>query len=150
MDERQLALRNARVIALALPVGVVLFWAIAWFLTKYGQQGLSPGLLRADIATWVWAAAALAGFLGAYLFLGRALQGSDDTAAGPVAGSASRVLTNLIVGWALLEAQALLAGVLFLLLATNGLLLAAACVYLLGMELTFPRAQWFGVGDAGG
>ncbi len=143
MDESRLALRNARVIALTLPLGVVVFWAVVWFLTDAGQEGLRPGLLRADVATWIWVVVAVAGFLGAYAFRGRALQSADG-------GSPPRVLANLVVAWALLEAQALVAGVLFLLLATFGILPAAACVYIVGLELTFPRVQWFGAGDAVG
>ena len=151
MDEGRLAFRTARLIALAFPAGVVLFWVIAWFLTKAGGRGLSPGLLRGDVAIWIWAVVALAGFLGAFVFRGRALQAANGTAEGrpPAPGGAARVLTTLIVAWALLEGQALLGGVLFLLLAVNGILLGAACVYAMGLVLTFPRAEWFGVNDAG-
>jgi len=140
MDESRRAWRSARVIALALPAGVLVFWVIAWFLTNAGERGLSPGLLRGDVATWTWAVVALAGFLGAFVFRGRALQAADP----------SRVLSTLIVAWALLEGPALLGGLLFLLLAANGILLGAACVYAMGLVLTFPRAEWFGVSDAGG
>ena len=93
---------------------------------------------------------ALGGFLAALVFRGRAV----DAAAGrrppggrsDVVGSAAQVQAQLIIAWALLEGPALLAGVLFMLLASQPLLSAAAVVYGIGVAMTFPRAEWFGDG----
>ncbi len=50
---------------------------------------------------------------------------------------------NLTLKRALLEAPALLSGVFFLLFALMPILWAAVPVYLLGVAVTFPRAEWF-------
>lgn len=125
-------LQTSRIIASSLPLGVVAFWAIAWFMTEGGSTGWNPDALPGALALGVWAAAAVAGFAAALLFLRRATEGP-----GPAETS------GLIIGWAALEGPALLAGVFFLLLGDVRLLLAAGAVYLVGVVLTFPRAGWF-------
>jgi F0F1-type ATP synthase membrane subunit c/vacuolar-type H+-ATPase subunit K len=137
-------------LAAAMPVGVVLFWAVGWLLTNGGETGLSPRAFSPAAALYIWAAAALAGFAGALMFRGRALRALEGGAARPPSPTTlGQVQGNLLIAWALVEAPALLAGVFFLLAGAKPLLLGAAAVYLLGLVRTFPRAEWFGAGDAG-
>ncbi len=150
MAQANAALRTARIIAAALPVGVVFFWIVGWVVTKGGSAGVAPGALRGDVATWIWAVAAGAGFIGALAFRSRALQAGDaPPGESPAPATLGQTQTNLIIAWALLEAPALLGGVLFLLLAIRSILWAAATVYLVGVMLTFPRADWFGTAGDG-
>lgn len=150
MEQSQVALRTARMIAAAMPAGVVLFWAIGWFLTNGGETGLSPRAFSPGAALYIWAAAALAGVAGSLAFRGRALRAIEgDAARPPSPATLGQVQGSLVIAWALVEAPALLAGVFFLLVGTKPLLLGAAAVYLLGLVRTFPRAEWFGAGDAG-
>jgi hypothetical protein len=141
-------LRSARLIAIVLSAGVVMFWIIAWVvLTEGGRGGMAPGAISRELALWIWGATALAGLAAAMLFRGRALD---------VAGTASRaepaplsaeeagaVQTNLIIAWALLEGPALLSAVFFSMLADAQILWLGAAVFAGGMALTFPRAKWF-------
>jgi hypothetical protein len=125
-------LPTSRIIAAALPLGVAVFWAVAWVLTEGGSRGWSPDAMSGKLALAVWGAAAFACFTAALLFVRRAVEGP-----GPAEAS------SLVVAWALLEGPALLAGVLFLLLGDLRLLAAAGVVYVVGLVLTFPRAAWF-------
>lgn len=141
----------ARAIAFSLPAGVFAFWAIAWFLTEGGAQGRAEGALDPELAFWIWAAVAVGGF-GAALFLrARAVAIAEEAArAGAPGERAGEVQSRLIIAWALLETQALLAGVLLLALGLEQVVLYAAVLYLVGLAFTFPRAEWWGVGGSGG
>ncbi len=144
MDPTQASLRTARMIAAALPIGVVLFWIVGWVVTKGGTLGVAPQALAGDLALWIWSAAALLGFAGALFFRGRAVQVAEAAAGRPPSpATAGEVQATLIVAWALLEAPALLSGVFFLLFALTPILWAAVPVYLMGVAITFPRAEWF-------
>ena len=124
---------------------------MAWFLTEGGRNGLQPEVLSPRGALWLWAVVAIGGFLAALVFRRRAV----DAAAAPrspgqppsdAVGSTAQVQALLVIAWALLEGPALLAGVLFMLLAFRPLLSAASVVYGIGLAMTFPRAEWFGEG----
>lgn len=145
MDQAKATLRTARIIAAALPIGVVILWIVGWVLTKGGSTGVAPAALRGDVATWIWAGAAAAGFIGALRFRGRALQAADAHPGEPPSPAGlGQTQANLIVAWALLEGPALVGGVFFLLLAIKAILWATATVYFVGVILTFPRPEWFG------
>jgi len=141
---------TARAIAFSLPAGVFAFWAIAWFLTEGGAHGQAEGALDPELAFWIWGAVAVGGF-GAALFLrARAVAIAEEAARAGVRGErAGEVQSRLIIAWALLETQALLAGVLLLALGLEQVVLYAAVVYLVGLALTFPRAEWWGIEGSG-
>ena len=140
-------LRIARMIGLALPMGVVTFWVIGWVMTDGGARGLAQGGPDAGVVFWAWAGLALAGFAAALVLRGRAAAIAEDAArAGTPGARGGEVQATLIIAWALLEAQALLAGVLLLLYGLEQIVLYAAIVYAIGLVLTFPRAEWWGVG----
>lgn len=121
---------------MTLAGGVFVFWLIAWVLTAGGANGLRPDIVAGSLALVVWAAVALPAFGGALFFRTRAAEG-----AGGAAGR--RAQTHTIVAHALLEGPALLGGILFLLLGTTPVVWVALPVYVLGLALTWPRAEWF-------
>ena len=145
----------SRIVAAALPTGVVLFWVVGWILTR-PEGGLAPEALSPDLALILWAAVAMGGFAAALAFRARALEAtralrrsssglSGVSGAATVAPAVARgVQTNLVIAWALLEAPALLSGVLLLLTGATQILLLAVPLYLVGVALTFPRREWFG------
>jgi len=143
----EVAFRTARTIAGALVGGVVMFWVIGLVLTKGGTEGVAAGGIPVSTAIGVWAPVAIVGFVLALRFRGRALQVSESaTRNGEAITSeqAGTVQSNLLIGWAALEAPALFSGALFLNTAAKEILWLAIPVYLVGMFLTFPRAEWFG------
>lgn len=148
MQQRlQPSLRTARIIAGALPGGVVLFWIVGWVITGGGQAGTVLEALSPEQAFWLWVVAALVGFSGALFFRNRALrvvEGFARDGEGPAIEMVGAVQTNLIIAWTLLEGPALLSGVFFVLLAMKQVLWIAVPLYLVGVILTFPRVEWFG------
>lgn len=142
-------IQTARVICGALMIGVVVLWAFA-FVMSAGQGGFGSGEILDPLVTLaIVLAIALSSFGAALFFRGRALaavspaSGSSE-AAGPARGKAAiQLLRNLIIAWALLEGQALVAGVLFLITGEASLLIISALVFVLGFSFTFPKAEWF-------
>ncbi len=150
---------------MTLAGGVFVFWLIAWVLTGGGANGLRPDVLAGSLALVVWAAVALPALAGALYFRTRAAEpllpgsaeegrgegreagragGSAEDGAEEAGGSASRsAQTHTIVAHALLEGPALLGGIFFLLLGTTPVVWVALPVYVLGLALTWPRAEWF-------
>lgn len=137
------AISAIRIVAAAMPFGALCLWGVALIVTQGGKEGLASEAMPASLALVVWAVVALAGFGGSLFFKARALamigrarreEGGTDATARP--------LGLLIVSAALLEAPALLAGVLFLLVAEKELLWLAAGVYAVGLVMTFPRREW--------
>jgi hypothetical protein len=145
----ELALRTARILALAMPLGVLSLWAVAWYLTSTGSAPLSPGSVDARTAAYAWTGLAVAGLAGALFFRNRAV-GAIESARPEDRGTPAvlgQVNSFLIIAWALLEAPGLLAGIIYLLLGLDAVLLYALPIYLVGLALTFPRAEWYGVAN---
>ncbi|HSJ27933.1 MAG TPA: hypothetical protein VLB67_06955 [Acidimicrobiia bacterium] len=141
-------LRTARIIAGSLAAGPVILWVVAWVVTGGGNRPvggdptLSPGL-----GFWIWAVVALVGYAAALVLRQKALDRVErrhrsEVGAGPDTGS-SDVHTYLLVAWALLEGPAILSGVLYLLIASNRLLLTAVPIHAIGVLMTFPRPEWY-------
>jgi hypothetical protein len=137
----------------------VLFWVVGWILTR-PEGGLAPEVLSPDLALILWAAVAMGGFAASLAFRGRALEATralrrsgTSGVSGPATDApadARGIQTNLVIAWALLEAPALLSGVLLLLTGATQILLLAVPLYLVGVVLTFPRREWFGETPSGG
>lgn len=133
-------------IFLAMPLGVALLWAVA--LTMGGDAGGGSGRGRwdGDAGFWMWMAVALGGFAAASYFRNRAVSTAEETArAGQPGSRAGEIQSWLIIAWAMLEAGALLAGVIVFVGGDARLLWYAAAVYVVGLLLTYPRAEWLGV-----
>lgn len=141
--------RTSSMIAGALPMGVLLFWVVGWFVTEGGRTGLLPpsSSLSPQLAFWIWGISALVALAGALALRARVVRTVEVARRreGRVPPDLIMQLhPTLMAAWALLEAPALMAGVFFLLLAAREILWPAAVLYLLGVALTFPRPEWFG------
>ena len=126
--------------------GVVVLWGFAFVLSA-GQGGFgSEEMLDPLVILAIVLVIALSSFGAALFFRARALSAVSPAsdAAGPAQDkAATQLLTNLIIAWALLEGQALVAGVLFLMTGEASLLIISALVFALGFAFTFPKAEWF-------
>ena len=141
-------LLTARIIAGSFIAGVMSFWIIALVLGSAEARRVEAARPLERLQFWIWLAAALTGLTGTLFFRGRALhlvEGRPPRGGPPATASLARIQLNLVIAWALVEFPALLAGVFVFLLGTGYLLWAAARVFAVGVALTFPRAEWFGV-----
>ena len=148
----QAALRLARTVVAAMAGGVLVFWAVVWFVTEGGARPFGASGFSPRVAATVWSVLALGTFAGALVFRGRAAGVVEEArrsgGAPAIYARSGETQSFIIVAMALLEVPALFAGVAFLLLGTVQLLFYAAPIYLLGVALTFPRAEWFGANPA--
>lgn len=140
------SVRTARLICGALMFGVVTFWVIVVVLNA-GQGRFGSGLtIDPRVLLAIVIAVALSSFAAALVFRSRALSARPGASSSESAASlsdVSRLQTNLIIAWALLEGQAFIAGVFFLLTQSANFLIISALVFVIGFGLTFPRAEWF-------
>ncbi len=145
-DQITPSLRTAQLICGALMFGVIAFWAIV-FVLNAGEGGFADGLnIDPRVMLAIVIAVALSAFAAALAFRSRALSPDPDASRRDPAAAhpnAARLQTNLIIAWALLEGQALVAGVFFLLTGSANLLIISALVFVIGFAVTFPRAEWF-------
>jgi hypothetical protein len=140
-------LTTARVMALAMAMGAVLLWGVAWFLVGRGGGGMArTAFLGPKVALEVWGVAAAGGLIGALALRGRAVRaGREARRAGAedAWSVAAKVQGSLLVAWALLEGPGVLAGVFYLLFGYGEIVVLAAPVLAVGVALTFPRREWF-------
>ncbi len=145
-DQITQSLRIARLICGALMLGVVAFWVIL-FVLNAGEGGFASGLnIDPRVMLAVVIVVALSAFAAALVFRSRALSpdpGASRRDPAAIHPDASRLQSNLIISWALLEGQALIAGVFFLLTGAANLLIISALVFLIGFAVTFPRSEWY-------
>ena len=141
--------RQARILHLSLLGGVLLFAAVAFVLSRSGTVPLVPDLpFDARLLLWLWVGFALMSAIAAIAFWRMRVDPMlGDRAAGSApAGTterAARLLSSLIVCWALVEAPCLLGLVLFM-LSGDGNFFAYAIVFaLLGFAIAAPRTDWF-------
>lgn len=144
--------RQAVIIFFALTAGVGTLAGIALVLS--GSEVLpmgTEGLPGRRLLLWIWLAVAVSAGLTAISFwrarVDRVLstEPSDDAPGGP-AGRARRLLVALIACWALVEAPALLAIVLFLLTGDWLLFGLGVGFAVVGFGVTAPKTKWFGTG----
>jgi hypothetical protein len=146
----QQRLRVPRIVAGACAAGVTVVWVVGWILTAGGRAGLAgSAALPAEFGLGIWAATALAGVAGALFLRSRTVQlraGARDAGVPALSDeSLVRAQAGLIVAAALLEGPALVSGIFFLLIGARLILWAGVAVYLVGLVMTYPRAEWFGV-----
>jgi hypothetical protein len=126
-----------RMIALAMIMGVVALWGVAWYVTGGGAEGLAddPGE-SLNLFRGAWAVFALGGLVAALVFRNRGIEAARGEDAPPLPA-------HFIIAWAMLEGPALMSAVFFLLFGDVVLLWAGAMIFSLGMAVTFPREEWF-------
>ena len=145
----EVALRQARMVSTALILGPLLFYGTVYLLDS-GLGGASPdvGGLTPRLAFMLWAVLALGLFPVALFFRNRAAGKADAarrTSTPLTPRELGEVTVNSTIASALMESPALLAGVLSFLLSDTQLIPWAAFVFLVGMGIVFPRADWYGV-----
>jgi hypothetical protein len=137
---------TARVICGALIFSAVMIWLMALALTGGGRDPMSTGFPVGSVGTTlIGLAVGLGGVAAARYFHSRS-GATSPASAGRESRSLeclSRLQTNLLVAWAILEGTALLLAVLFLLTGTFALPVIALGVLLHGFASTFPRAAWY-------
>ena len=142
------SLKTARVLAAAMTFGVVALWVAAWLVSKGGRTPIVPEQSLSELTALIlWGALAAAGFAGALVMLrGAAALAESERASGQsvAAATSATIQTRLIIAWALLEGPGLLGGIALLCFGMRAVLFTAIVVFLLGMALTAPRAEWFG------
>lgn len=148
------ALAQARIVVAALIGGVVLFWVVGLVLDTRLDFDPPPGSgMTPRLALIIWAVLAAGTLPIALLFRNRAAGRADAwwrSGAVPTPTELAEVTTNVILAAALLEAPALFAGAMLVVLGEPVLVLYAAIVFVAGMALVFPRAEWFGAGPGRG
>lgn len=140
------ALHVARVVAGALTGGVLIYAGVAWYLVRSGAMApLGHG--PAELVKQVWIVIMFACVIGWMVLWGRARHAAASAAAhvevveeteGP-----EGLLRILIGGYALLEAVGLLGVTTYLLTGSLSALIPALAIVLLGIGLSYPRAEWF-------
>jgi hypothetical protein len=148
MQQSLPTLRIARIIAGALALGPVMFWAVAWVAVGSTGGPIGGAGVPAAWVRWIWIGVALPALAAGFLFRGRAVARieADRRLTLDRAGAKEalgRVFTQLIVAWALFEGPAMMSGVFYLLTARPEFITAGAAVLLAGMVASFPRREWF-------
>lgn len=141
--------RQAVILFFALAAGVATLAAVALALSGSGVLPIgAEDLPGRQLLLWIWLAVAVSAGLTAVSFWRARVdpvlstEPTDDTPDGP-AGRARRLLTALVACWALIEAPALLAIVLFLITGYWLLFGLGVAFALLGFGATVPRMSWF-------
>ena len=142
---REVVFRADRTVASAMALGVLSFWGVSLAM----RRGLSEAFfgLPPSTATNVVLALMLAAVIAAFMLRGRAIEAAEAARrehATELAGLAA-LRSRLIVAWAILEAPALLAGVVHFTTGAEQVLVWTGPVYMVGFALTFPRPEWYGV-----
>lgn len=136
------ALRVSRILGISLLFGVLLFAGVVYVLTGSGSvvDG-GEGDWRFLIKAWYGVAAVLV--VGWYLLWRKATCHTESPVSRPATGGPERVIRLLIIAWAMLEGAALLGVTVALLTGQRSMLVAAVVLMLVGMGVSFPRAEWF-------
>lgn len=147
--------RTALLVFLFIAAGLAALALFAAVLSGTGTLPLRTGSpIDAGLVLWIWIALAVsAGLTVVSLWRARvdpllASQAMDDAAPAGREGHARRLLTALVSCWALLEAPALLAVVLFILGGDRLLFGLGVAFALVGLGATAPRRQWFRSGGS--
>ncbi len=137
------ALLAFRIIGASLGLGVTLFAFVSWFLHQQG--GPARAAPDPDLMASLVVALATAAILTAILFWrARVAPLIEREAARPEESRTGDIQTNVVIVWALLEAPALFAVVLYFMY--GNVLAGALGVALIWAALaaTWPREEWFG------
>lgn len=144
-SEVEKALKSARIVCAALVAGVVVYAAVAWYLSRAGVVSpVDPA--TANLLRQVFVAVMLIGVLGWMVIWGRARAPTPSTVARPeieLAQGPRAVVAKLIAAYAFLETVGVVGVTVHLLTGSVGVLGAAVAVVVLGAALSWPRVEWF-------
>lgn len=138
------ALLAFRIIGASMGLGVTLFAFVSWFL--HLQSSPAPPAMDPDLAFNIWIVVAVVAIAGAILFWRTRVAPLIDGEAPPSerTARAGTTQTNVIITWALLEAPALLAVVIYFLYDYPLAGLFGVVLIWVGLALTWPQREWFG------
>jgi hypothetical protein len=138
------ALLAFRIIGASMGLGVTLFAFVSWFL--HLQSSPTPPAIDLDLAFNVWMVVAVLAIAGALLFWRTRVAPLLDGQATPVerTARAGETQTRVVITWALLEAPALLAVVIYFLYDYPLAGLLGVVLIWVGLALTWPQREWFG------
>ena len=141
-------LLTARIICGALIFSVAMLWLLAIVLTDRGRSPMDPTFpLDSTTLTGLAQAVGVGALVAALFFRRRARAGAigsaDPEHPSPSYDDLSRLQTNLIIAWALLEGAAMILAVFYMLTGVSTLPVTAAVIVAIGFGLTFPRAAWY-------
>ena len=132
----------SRVIAFAMLLGGLGVAVAGVFVTLSGD-GRPTGGAVATTLFGAWVALAIAGTAGWWILSRRAAELAGSPRPPADAGRDARTLRLLVIGWALLEAQLMVALVASILGGTPMLLIPALTIFALGIVLSLPKREWF-------
>lgn len=140
---------SGRIVYFALLQGVVLIWAIAYFLTSGGAAPFGDGFPISTPSLIILYLLSAVGGLAAALHFRRKSRAIHESArstgaAAPSGEAVAQIQTNMIISWAILEGAAIVGAVLFLIAGPMEILYTAAVIYVIGLVLTAPRREWYG------
>ncbi len=143
--EVEKALKNARIVCVALVAGVLVYAGLAWYLRSAGAvTAVDAG--TANVLKQVFVAVMLIGVLGWMVIWGRARAPTPSTVARPeveLKRGPRGVVSRLFAAYAFLEAVGLIGATVHLLTGSVGVLATAVAVVVLGAALSYPREEWF-------
>jgi hypothetical protein len=147
------AFLSARVIAIAFLVSAGIMAAVGVFLAM-PRAGVAPEPRSATVLFGLWVAVAVGAMIGWGILWRRAA----GLASAPGARreietgrlQPAAVLQRILAGYALLEAQMLVALVATILARTAMLIPPALTLFAIGVLLSFPRREWFAPFERGG
>lgn len=138
------ALLTFRIIGGSLGAGVTLFAGVSWLLNR--QEGPRPPTADPTLLFNVWLAVAVGAMLAAILFWRARVEPLLDerVTRDERLRRAGELQTNVVIVWALMEAPALLAVVVYYLydLALAGVL--GVALMWAALAVTWPKREWFG------
>lgn len=143
--EVEQALKTARIVCGAMVAGVVVYSAVAWYLTRTGAVG-AVDAETANLLKQAFVAVMLIGVLGWMVIWGRARVPTPSTVARPeveLRRGPRGVVSRLIAAYAFLAAVGLVGATVHLLTGSVGVLVTSVAVVLLGAALSYPREEWF-------
>ncbi len=126
--------------------GLVLFWVVVVLLLRSGVVVVpAAGLASPAVALLIGAVLGLIACVGAVVARAKVLRAAEGARReGWPPEASGRILTLLVIGWAMVEGPGLFSAALLLVLGDIRILWAAVPLCVVGMVLTAPRAEWFG------
>ena len=131
-----------RLIAVAMLLGGIVAGVVG-VIVSLGGDGRPTGGTTATILFGAWVALAIACAAGWWIVFRRASEIAESPRSEMDSARDARVLRLLVLGWALLEAQLMVALVASLLGGTPMLLIPGLTIFTLGLVLSFPKRAWF-------
>lgn len=142
------AFRHVRIIAAGLALSPTAVAVVAWVVTNGGAVPVASSAAGlADTLFLAWLVLTAGAVAAAVVMWRKKVEPvawrARESRERPADVRAARLVTGLILVWALIEGPAMLGVVLFLLQGLQNVLVTSLAVLWVGMVITRPRAEWF-------